>query len=307
MEDLTSVDPSYVALVAADPVDAFFDNMPSPEEHHNLSGEEAATMLHRANMIFLALVERGNTSSHMACYELLKDAITKYWMTSRHLRLIYAQLASLTVDKPIGPDDSDSRKARQLRYIHWVVNGRKDATSPFAAVLAEGPSDMKISSTSDHCAACDKVNATMNCGACQIASGDGVAFSTAYCSQDCQKKHWPTHKTVCKEVQQLARAVGMFNDIFHHFLGLTYPEETKLQSITRQGDMVVAKDAGIRVDKVTDTARFPAELAETPALADAVLMFSQCVTTLREARPLVEMLIRRTCLETVLHTLPNQF
>lgn len=291
------------AIADSDPVDAFFDHMPSPQEHHTMSGKDVAATLDRAIMIFLALSEHGNRSFDRDYYELIKDAISKHW-ESGNLHLIYAQIASLAIDNNIEPDDSGSCKAQQLRYIRWVVNGRNDATSPFASPGSGNESaDPNASSTLDRCAVCNSANATMRCGACRVTTEDGMAFSIAYCSQDCQKKHWPTHKAICKEVQQLERAVSMFTDIFRHFLEATYPEEVELKSITRQGNMVVAKTASNRPNDVTHSARFPAELADAPALANAVLMFSQCSTPLREAKSLVEMLMRRQSLRTTLYTL----
>lgn len=41
------------------------------------------------------------------------------------------------------------------------------------------------------CACCHKVDSTLRCASCRCVY---------YCSKQCQRKHWPTHKKVCKTV-----------------------------------------------------------------------------------------------------------
>ena len=44
---------------------------------------------------------------------------------------------------------------------------------------------------SKQCSACGKTDVElMRCAQCKL---------TFYCGQDCQKKHWPEHKQLCKE------------------------------------------------------------------------------------------------------------
>jgi len=48
-----------------------------------------------------------------------------------------------------------------------------------------------MASSTMHCSSCDKP-ATHRCGGC---------ISYYYCSTDCQKSDWPTHKSICKKHQ----------------------------------------------------------------------------------------------------------
>jgi hypothetical protein len=43
------------------------------------------------------------------------------------------------------------------------------------------------------CASCSKLGATSKCAACK---------SIVYCSKECQRQHWATHKQLCKAIQQ---------------------------------------------------------------------------------------------------------
>ena len=49
----------------------------------------------------------------------------------------------------------------------------------------------ETNNSSKQCRACGKTDVElMRCAQCKL---------TFYCGQDCQKKHWPEHKQLCKE------------------------------------------------------------------------------------------------------------
>ena len=48
----------------------------------------------------------------------------------------------------------------------------------------------EIDANNHHCSLCDKEKCTKHCSVCK---------TTYYCSQECQLKDWPTHKTSCKK------------------------------------------------------------------------------------------------------------
>jgi hypothetical protein len=54
-----------------------------------------------------------------------------------------------------------------------------------------------------------------------------VSFATYYCSKRCQLRDCDSHKCSCKEVQQLFRAVTIF-EVFDHYHAITYQKEYAL-------------------------------------------------------------------------------
>jgi len=193
---------TVASFAGRDPVDVFFERLPSPEDHPRRTSDELAEQINAAAKDFLAC----------SCYSCSSDPDRNVIMevlyeSSKH-DCGGKQLAALAMAKPTIPDDS-SNKARQLRYLHWIATGGKDGTSPFklddqAQVQAEKQSGhIGGPDGSDRCGACGKDGATMKCGGCLISKSGDVAFSTVYCSRDCQKTDWTKHKGACKEVKQL--------------------------------------------------------------------------------------------------------
>jgi hypothetical protein len=270
------------ALAAVrDPVDVFFELLPTPDEHNHKTGDELLERLTVAGRVFNACsFFRGSSGPD---HDLIKRAL----QNCREVGSFYMQLAGLAMDKPVDPDDS-SYKAVYLRYLRWVANGRKDELSPSVT-----PGHLEA-----RCEACDKHGAAMKCAGCLISTDGEVAFSTDYCGVDCQKSDWPKHKAACRQVQQLSRAMGMFSDILRHLLSITYYSRYKLQSITREQGIVIVKNAAeFSTKDPKGFISFPFDIAPYPDLADAVLMNSQCVIPWSDGRPLVELLIRREYLQ----------
>jgi hypothetical protein len=284
-----------------DVANRFFQIMPSPEEHHEKPLDEVKEKLETA-MRFLA--ESPTHAGPDPLPDVLKKAILA---ASNHpesaIPSLYNALARFAFSEVLDEQDQ-SLKARQLRYIRWMAHGKKDETSPFLSPLKEPvvskiPGMLPVSESSESCAACGKNDATMKCGRCVVLAAGHVSFATCYCSRECQLQDWTAHKSSCKEVQQLFRAVTIFGEVFDHFHAVTYQKAFVLTSITEHSGMIVAN---IETDHEAMNAAkegppkwstFPADLAPSPETAKAVLMHSKCRSTLGEARALFELLIRR--------------
>lgn len=79
------------------------------------------------------------------------------------------------------------------------------------------------------CANCGTPGSTLQCTGCKVSDvGDIRVF---YCGIECQKTHWPDHKTTCNARRRLGRAVSMFHEIWMAFEAATFWEINELKSI----------------------------------------------------------------------------
>jgi hypothetical protein len=170
----------------------------------------------------------------------------------------------------------------------------RDETSPFRPSTT---GHSRHATLNPGCASCGAADATMKCTGCQLPADNGKPFSTSYCNADCQSKHWPKHRTVCRQIRALIRGVGMFNDVFRHLMTITFQGRYTITSMAVDQGMAVARYTGPS-GSFSDTEEeqwvtFPAGLASSPDLATSILMHTQCGAPLSESRALLEMLIRR--------------
>lgn len=311
-----------------DAVKAFFSSMPPPEDHYTKPFNEIQPTLVNAMVNFMFTpIPRHRTMDHD--FRLIQQANEDSMADPKGGAVVYEQLAKLALSTVNDPHDH-SAMAKQLRYIRWVVTGMKDETTPFSSTTVSHSSARPIS----HCAACGNAEASMRCSGCELPADTGNPFATVYCNHKCQKKDWKTHKAICKQIQQLMRAVDMFNVIFRHRLAMTFPSGYTITSITIDQGMTVArtqsngaytrprlqstasetKVEGWNVISIQSTGGFadasaaaawcpfPTAVASSPDLATAVMLNAQCNTPLTEARALFEMLIRRkSCLAVLNH------
>ncbi len=73
-----------------------------------------------------------------------------------------------------------------------AVQFRKDMLTELARRKALSPDAPPVTCLSP-CVVCGKADHTRACSGCKL---------TAYCGKDCQKKHWPLHKVVCRARSQ---------------------------------------------------------------------------------------------------------
>lgn len=279
-----------VFRLSDDPLSDFYKAMPSTDDHY----ENNKTKLGR--LMDVALMLRYSAASpELRCdpeYKLLSQAIDDSMTDPKGSNIIYEQLAKFAMSTIIDPEDHSAR-ASQLRYLRWVVTGLKDETSPFRATRDYHSCQ---SNRNLDCASCGIAPATKLCAGCQLPADNEKPFGTLYCNVDCQKKHWPTHRSFCRQIQQLVRGVGMFDEIFRHWATITYPGKYTVKSITVEQGMAVARLQSSGTASTTADepwVRFPAELAPSPDVATAVLMHTLCNAPLRDAKPFLEMFIRR--------------
>ncbi|OIW23080.1 hypothetical protein CONLIGDRAFT_686853 [Coniochaeta ligniaria NRRL 30616] len=289
METTDSTVPG-TSLDNVDPVEAFFQHLLSPSDHHRMTGVEAAYHIHLASRVFLNRADR--STSQDPDFWFLKKIITENLNQPDSATTIWNELVALAIDKKHGHLKDFTSKDRQLHYLHWIASGRQDATSPFTMRHGSNQQGHLLSST---CTVCKAPNATEKCSACLVNPGSEVTFATVYCGRDCQKKDWTRHKVTCMEVRALNRAVEMAKAMFHHALGELYPLEWNLQSIKQIDGIVVARVGNKIQKKVQHEVQFPYDLAESTDIAHAVLTHSQCDAPLTDAISLVEMLIRPAC------------
>jgi hypothetical protein len=101
-------------------------------------------------------------------------------------------------------------------------------------------------------------------------------------------------------MRQIHRAASLFQDIFEHFLALTFPSGSYLREITEDGGLIVVKygcpspsQQSHGPGPASGLTRFPLELAPSSDAARGALMHGRCWEATSRARALFEMLIRR--------------
>jgi MYND finger. len=221
------------------------------------------------------------------------------------------ELAKLALKKNFSKNDN-SYKAQYLRIMRWCVEGKRDESKPFGEDW-KGLKDDKLSkeylpAAEDHskCVKCGK-SAELKCTGCIVKTGDKVTLATFYCSRECQKKHWPHHKSDCKEHKEIMRAMSIFQPIFEHIILLIMPvvggkttvkEQNGIWMIEKECDEVLNKDD-------TQWETFVKKRAPNPDVAKAVLMTMQSwrLVTLESAKFLVELLLTRK--STLCYHLPD--
>ncbi|KAL2022251.1 hypothetical protein VTK56DRAFT_5861 [Thermocarpiscus australiensis] len=257
---------------AADPVEEFIKNLPSPREVLQKSSGADVTQ-----KVIVACDELVRQSKSQQSADADFDYILKHVKEALHSLQktqhavpgfeIYVRLAVLALSSDIS-DDDQSGKARQLRFLRWWAKGLKDDPSGRYEFLPENAALKK-------CAA-------------------------SYCGQDCQAKDWKQHKPLCRQLRQLRHGVSVFQEIFEHFLTITSLNLAPVKKIVEKDGVVVME---VDIEKSDSTApagkfvRFPHELAFSPEVSMAAMMFVQCNAVMHTMRPLFEALIRPSCAE----------
>ncbi|KAK4031696.1 hypothetical protein C8A01DRAFT_41853 [Parachaetomium inaequale] len=226
-----------------DPVDNFFRRMPPAiKDAPSLWTQNACFLIQNACQLLVteSMVRASADPDHKYLLEHVKRAPTEHLPA----QYILQQLALLAFTQGVA-DDDDSHKARCLRHCRWMAQGRKDKTARFGpvsdtdAVPSVSKAVLPESSTFNLCAECGKDGATKQCAGCLVRTDNTTTLATSYCSKECQIKHWGSHRALCRRLQQISRAVSLFQDIFEQFLTLTSPDGYLTEKITEKNGMVV--------------------------------------------------------------------
>lgn len=97
-----------------------------------------------------------------------------------------------------------------------------------------------LTSAEASCAACG-APANNTCRGCLdgIDAEGAAASRTLYCGVDCQKKHWGSHKTVCKQLKvrkELYRAGDLIKKVYYTFRAHAF--EVPVRKIEKTGDEI---------------------------------------------------------------------
>ncbi|KEY73506.1 hypothetical protein S7711_10744 [Stachybotrys chartarum IBT 7711] len=112
---------------------------------------------------------------------------------------------------------------------------------------ATGVSRLPESASNDYekCANCSKRGCTLRCSRCRVT--DIGTLQIFYCSAACQKRHWPSHKEICRPRQQLARAVSIISEIWTAFEQKTYMAPVSISGPVVDGVLDVQGDGGAAI------------------------------------------------------------
>ena len=266
-------------------VRAFFDAIPKPEYHYSHSITDIVPILVKALRSFNLSASERELDLDPDCRLIKAIEVSVVEDPIKQYTVMYEQLARLAMAKIHDPSDSTAM-AKQLRYLAWVVAGRKDQSCPF--LLSSPPG-----TTAKQCACCGNQEASLKCTGCLISEDNCASnqFATVYCNQDCQKKHWKAHRDSCRQVCRLTRAVSMFNEVFRHMLSSCHESRFAITSIDVEGDMVVVRAASSVDARLDVWWSFPTSLAATPMIGTAVSMHRQSDAPMGDAHAFFEFLV----------------
>lgn len=129
------------------------------------------------------------------------------------------------------------------------------------------------------CSACGK-DAQLLCQACQPIEiiTDSHHEATWYCSKDCQKNAWSSHKSYCRKVMhvnQLYRAAHFCQEVFYHYREQAF--DFPIQRITIEGSRINVYEADPEGRALFP---FPEKLVKTREDKQALLSYRACESAL---------------------------
>ncbi|KAL1877012.1 hypothetical protein Daus18300_002621 [Diaporthe australafricana] len=315
-----------------DSIEGFFRQIPTPEDHNECKNYTKLARLYRMPAEVLAARSRlrhdifqSSDPDASRIVEIVVKSINKMRTTgmveakpweNEAFADMEAGLAQLALcHKP--EETGNSHKHKFLTYLRWVVQGRKESDTPFAAQTnsedttvrsrAHGSLD-KLSDgcISGNCANCGSHNAAHQCKLCLITSNDHesehIVSATTYCNESCQNAHFEAHKSACKEARKLARSAALLMDAFYQYLRAA-DSLTACSGITCEQGIIV-KHFTAMSKTATSSLR---HLAGSQSVADAAMTGLKCGDVHLWARPILELLIRPCCatVEIVNHIVKN--
>ena len=125
------------------------------------------------------------------------------------------------------------------------------------------------------CAAYGKAANTACTGCLEGVTASGGSAKTYYCSRQCQKIHWTTHKAACKlsnDRKQVFRAADLLQGLFYMLRKHTF--DINLTAAIKQEAQLHIQE----IDEPTDwpLCRFPEELFASDNVAHAALAWNTC-------------------------------
>lgn len=151
------------------------------------------------------------------------------------------------------------------------------------------------SSSTSKCATCG-TDASKRCAGCMDApeyeSGDSTDIM--YCSRDCQKSHWASHKIQCKGLQQrkkLLRAAIVLKAALLIYREATY--DIDLTKVDFEGGTLRLFQKQRPITAQSNRGPFPSHLVANNKYKEAVLAHNSCTTAMALLGRLTRKLLQR--------------
>ena len=170
------------------------------------------------------------------------------------------------------PDDLLEPKDMQIADTNPPISKIGDNGS--ADRILATSSDTKISAT-PRCSRCDK-NATKHCPRCfEGIDRAGLETKTCYCSAECQKADWASHKKECRHLQdrkQLYRAGETIQSAWYAYRQRLF--DILIEKIEKRGEDIYIWEGQYKLEQIL--AAFPAELFSDLKDKQGILTFLAC-------------------------------
>ncbi|KAK0644101.1 hypothetical protein B0T16DRAFT_494994 [Cercophora newfieldiana] len=282
------------------PLDALFKHLPRPRTDY---AARNAKELHDSQLMIAAATYLSTcpksdcTDPDHKFVQKRSEMLSKRTGWEGRAGFLLIALAELAITKTI-PDDDLSLKAQHLRYLKWIVRGRKDEESPFGAT-APTRDHRLLSSSNSPCAACGKTGVPMTaCSDCIYRTEDTITFSTNYCSKSCQKAHWSKHKDYCVALRRVHRSVSIFQQLYTMFAEMVsepkdWPikvwedPDTKL-TMVQPPDGKMTRHWGYRGQHSVGKFQAPENVAPSSELKMALMMSGRSLDLISDFEALLE-------------------
>lgn len=311
----------------SNPVDIFFGCLPDPTQHESIQAEndghrflttycQAHEALETLGDIYgrKHLQRKYKDFLHQRIFEAMArvNAFRSTGVSITQLRICRVMLGDLfrlawEIPRELNTWQRYNDHTRCfIEYLHWIVQGRKDAFCTFKKPWSTiDPDQLRETAhlslsclyedtTPKKCASCSSQGARIPCVCCGSSMENSHGAMAVYCSEECRENDWDRHQISRQETVEFHRLALLFQVAFVQYL----------LSVNHSDNYTVWYEEGIVKAIVSESARvgsIPQDAYEgvSPDLdlsqpgVETALHALQCCAIKGPAQPLLERFFRR--------------
>ncbi|KAI0012185.1 hypothetical protein F4779DRAFT_634728 [Xylariaceae sp. FL0662B] len=233
-----------------DAIEKFFNELPSPESDRDQPHNDQRIAYTNAIQSFCNTYR----ANHKSCsrdpdLHVIARISFKALRCPCPMLSFKNKIAQFALNSEEDWKDQDSAKAKQLRYIRWVAQGRPNYFKfPFGLALPgsilkplsslSGLPQIFPSNTSlayidrryyetKACSNCSKRLRGSYCASCAALVDGHIIGKTGYCDNNCKEADWGRHRHICQYRRLISRAVSLLHALFELLIESTCLPKTK--------------------------------------------------------------------------------